>query len=222
MRITGLGVLTGTALALAGSFLLRRIDDQLVEITVTVIVAYGSFVIAERLGASGVIATVTAGMVCGSYAAPRVFSAATRVALEAFWEYVAFALNSLVFLLIGLEVRFGRLLQAWIPIVLAFAAVTAGRAIVVFTVSALVRSTLERHPWRWSLMLTWAGLRGALSMVLALALPAELPQRELLVTMTFGVVLLSILVQGMTAAPLLRALRLTSPPAPHEVAMRSL
>ena len=91
---------------------------------------------------------------------------------------------------------------------MAFVAVTLGRAAVVFAVSALLRPTAERIPVRWSLMLTWGGLRGALSMVLALALPAEFPRRELIVTMTFGVVLLSIVVQGMTAGPLLRRLGL--------------
>ena len=135
-------------------------------------------------------------------------SATTRAALESFWEYLAFALNSMVFLLIGLEVRVHELLSAWAPITIAFAAVTVGRAAVVFAVSSLLRRTTERLPWQWSVMLTWGGLRGALSMVLALALPASFAQRPLVVTMTFGVVLLSIVLQGTTAGPLLRVLRL--------------
>jgi CPA1 family monovalent cation:H+ antiporter len=83
-----------------------------------------------------------------------------------------------------------------------------GRALVVFLVTALLRRTRETVPWRWTLVLTWGGLRGALSMVLALGVDAEFPHRELIVTMTFGVVLLSIVLQGVTAEPLLRVLKL--------------
>jgi CPA1 family monovalent cation:H+ antiporter len=209
-RVAGLGLTVGGAVALGTSHIIRRVDDPMIEITLTTMTAYGSFVIAEHFAVSGVIATVTAGMVCGSYAAPRGMTETTRVALEAFWEYIAFALNSLVFLLIGLEVRVGELVANWAPIFGAFVAVTVGRAAVVFAVCALVRATSERVPWRWSVMLTWGGLRGALSMVLALALPVEFRGRALIVTMTFGVVLLSIVVQGTTAGPLLRALGLAN------------
>ena len=209
-RVVGFGCLTGGLLALLTSQVLKRIDDPMIEITLTTVTAYGSFVLAERFQFSGVISTVTAGMVCGNYAAPRAMTHSTQVALESFWEYVAFALNSLVFLLIGLEVRIGSLVADWAPIVIAFLAVTVGRVAVVFAVSALLRSTAERIPWTWSVMLTWGGLRGALSMVLALALPYDFPQRDLIVTMTFGVVLLSIVVQGTTAGPLLRRLGLAS------------
>jgi CPA1 family monovalent cation:H+ antiporter len=207
-RVAGLGVVVGAVIGFSAAHVIKRIDDAMIEITLTMMTAYGSFVLAEHLQLSGVIATVTAGMVCGSRAAPKSMSATTRVALESFWEYLVFALNSLVFLLIGLEVRVGELLAAWAPITIAFAAVTVGRAAVVFAVSGLLRKTTERLPWQWSVMLTWGGLRGALSMVLALALPADFSQRKLVVTMTFGVVLLSIVFQGTTAGPLLRALGL--------------
>lgn len=136
-------------------------------------------------------------------------SPTTRVALESFWEYVAFALNSLVFLLVGAEVRVRDLEAEWAPILMAFVAVTLGRAAVVAAVSLALRPTAERIPARWAVMLTWGGLRGALSMVLALALPEAFPGRQFLVTLTFGVVLLSIVLQGMTAGPLLRRLGLS-------------
>ena len=85
----------------------------------------------------------------------------------------------------------------------------AGRAVVVYGMSALLRLTSERMPWSWSAVMTWSGLRGAISMVLVLSLPADFPFRELLVNMTFGVVVLSIVVQGLTMAPLLRRLGIT-------------
>jgi CPA1 family monovalent cation:H+ antiporter len=208
VTVAGAGLAVGMVIGFAASRIMKRVDDPMIEITLTTIAAYGSFVLAEQWHFSGVIATVTAGMLCGSFAAPRVMSPTTRIAVESFWEYLAFALNSLVFLLIGLEVQVSSLLAEWRPIVVAFLAVNVGRAIVVFLASALLRPTREAIPWRWGIVLTWGGLRGALSMVLALAIPEEFANRRLLVTMTFGVVLLSIIVQGVTAGPLLRVLHL--------------
>jgi len=208
VEVVGLGLVVGAIVGLAVSHIIGRVDDPMIEISLTTIAAYGSFVVAEELHLSGVIATVSAGMLCGNIA-PRGMGPATRVAVESFWNYVAFALNSLVFVLIGLEVHIGRLLSEWRPILVAFVAVIGGRAFVVFLATAFLRWTREAIPWRWSVVLTWGGLRGALSMVLALALDPEFPHREIIVTMTFGVVLLSIVLQGITTEPLLRVLGLT-------------
>jgi CPA1 family monovalent cation:H+ antiporter len=189
---------------------IQRIDDPMIEITLTSIAAYGSFALAERVHLSGVLATVVAGMLCGNYGAATGMSPATRVAVETFWEYVTFALNSVVFLLIGFEVRLGALAAAAGPISVAFAAVLVGRAVAVAATSLALRRTEEAIPPGWAVVLTWGGLRGGLSMVLALALPRELPQRELIVTMTFGVVVVSILAQGLTMGPLLKRLGLAA------------
>ncbi len=202
----GVGALVGAAVGLAASQVIRLIDDAMLEITLTTIAAYGSFAAAEQFGASGIIATVVAGLICGNYAATAGMSPSTRVAVELFWEYVAFALNSLVFLLIGLQVRLDALGASWLPILVAFIAVSAGRAAVVAGVAVVFRRTRERIPRRWLPVLAWGGLRGGLSMVLALSLPQAFPFKDLLITMTFGVVLISILGQGLTMAPLLRKL----------------
>ena len=116
---------------------------------------------------------------------------------------MAFALNSIVFLLIGLEVHLDALFASWKAILVAYVVVTAARGLVIFAVSALLRMTREKLPWPWSVVLTWGGFRGGLPMVLVLSLPVDFPHRDLLVTMTFGVVLISILVHGMTVSPLL-------------------
>jgi CPA1 family monovalent cation:H+ antiporter len=133
-------------------------------------------------------------------------SPSTRIAAETFWEYVAFALNSIVFLLVGLHVNMREMRGAWLLIVAAYAAVTLARAGVVFGVMAIERLT-RRGTWppSWGAVLTWGGMRGSLSMVLALAVPA-LAQRERLIAVTFGVVVLSILLQGLTMKTLLRRL----------------
>ena len=204
LKIVGFGGLIGTAVGLAVSQVIKQIDDAMIEITLTTIAAYGSFVTAEHFHCSGVIAVVAAGVLCGNYGARTGMSPSTRVAVETFWEYVAFALNSMVFLLIGLEVHFHAFLASWKVILVAYLVVTAGRALVIFVVSSLIRKTREKIPWSWSVVLTWGGLRGGLPMVLVLSLPYDFVHRELLITMTFGVVMISILVHGMTVSPLLR------------------
>lgn len=208
VTVVGAGLLVGVAIGLAVSQVIKSIDDPMIEITLTTIAAYGAFAAAEHLHYSGVIATVVAGMLCGNYGARVGMSASTRVAVETFWDYVAFALNSIVFLLIGFEVHVADLLAAWVPIGLAFLAVTLGRATVVAGATGLFRLARRPLPGSWSAVLAWGGVRGALSMVLALGLPRDFPHRDLLITMTFGVVLLSILCQGLSMAPLLRRLGL--------------
>lgn len=204
VTVVGVGVVLGLAIGLAVAQVIRRVDDPMIEITLTTIAAYGSFLAAEHAGGSGVIATVAAGMVSGNYAARTGMSPSTRIAVESFWEYVAFALNSLVFLLIGFEVHVHALLASWPAILVAYAAVLLSRAAVITAVSGLLRRTRERIPARWSVVLVWGGLRGSLSMVLALGLPPTFPHRDFVVSVTFGVVILSILLQGVSMAPLLR------------------
>ena len=207
-RVVGMGIVVGGLLGYAVSLVIQKVDDPMIEITLTTIAAYGSFVAAEQFHFSGVIATVVAGLLCGNYAARTGMSPSTRVAVHTFWEYLAFALNSLVFLLIGFEVRVSALLAAWKPILVAWVAMTVARGLVVLLMSLVLRPTRERLPTKWLPVLTWGGLRGGLSMVLVLGLPSTLANREVVVSMTFGVVILSILIQGMTMAPLLRRLGL--------------
>jgi monovalent cation:H+ antiporter, CPA1 family len=218
VRVVGVGLLIGGALGFCISKLIARIDDPLIEITLTTIAAYGSFIAAEQMHASGVLATVTAGILCGSYGAPRGMSPSTRIAVESFWSYVAFALNSIVFLLIGFQVQIGRLLESWQAIIFTYIVVMLARAAIVFLVSSMVRRTAEAAPWSWSVVLTWGGLRGALSMVLALALAEDFPERALVIRLTFGVVILSILLNGVTVGPLLRWLGLDAASSPRPTA----
>jgi CPA1 family monovalent cation:H+ antiporter len=206
VRVVGLGALVGLVVGLLVSEVVKRVDDPMIEITLTTIAAYGSFVTAEQLHCSGVIATVVAGMLCGNYAARAGMSPSTRIAAETFWEYVAFALNSVIFLLIGFQVSLGALAASWQAILVAYLAVLLGRAVVVLGVSGLLKAARNPIPPTWATVLTWGGLRGGLSMVLVMGLPLGFAHRDLLVTMTFGVVVLSILVQGLSMSPLLRRL----------------
>jgi monovalent cation:H+ antiporter, CPA1 family len=208
--IVGVGAVIGTSVGAACSWLIRHVDDPMIGIALTMIAAYGSFVTAESLHSSGVIAAVAAGMWCAGLGARSGTSASTRLACGTFWEYLVFALNSIVFLLIGLEVRLPDLAHYWLPIVIAYLAVTLSRGLVLAAGRALGSLSRDPPPWRWSLVLTWGGLRGALPMVLVLTLPQGFPFRELLVAMTFGVAVLSILVHGLTMRWLLARLGLVA------------
>lgn len=137
-------------------------------------------------------------------------SPSTRIAVETFWEYVAFALNSIVFLLIGFELNIRSLLSYWPMILIAYVAVMAARAAVIFGMTAVLGRTRERFPVSWAMVLTWGGSRGALPMVLALSLPRDFAHRELIVNMTFGVVAISILVHGLSMSSLLKGLRIVT------------
>ncbi len=204
VQIVGVGLLIGTAVGLVASQLTKQVDDPMIEITLTIIAAYGSFLVAEELHYSGVIAAVTAGILCGNYGAAIGMSPSTRIAIKTFWDFVAFALNSIVFLLIGFQVRFSALLESWRAIVVAYLVVIGARALVILAATSLLHRTRERIPWSWSVILTWGGLRGALPMVLALSLAPDFPHRDRIVSMTFGVVTISILVHGLTMSPLLK------------------
>ena len=209
MRVSVGGVAVGLLLGWLISRLIARIDDYLIETTLTTVLAFGSYLLADRLQFSGVLAVVAAGLINGNVGSQGM-SPTTRIVLVNFWEYVAFLANSLVFLLIGLEVDAPALLAVWQPIAWAAVAVLAGRAVVVYGLSRLINHWLaEPVPWRWQHVLTWGGLRGAISLALALSLPAALgPDRELLRLMAFGVVLFTLLAQATTMQPLIRGLSL--------------
>ena len=202
------GAVLGFAVGYAGSKLTQAIDDPQVEITLTTIVAYGSYLLANHLHLSGVIATASAGLMVGNFGAKRGMSERTRTVLESFWEYIAFVMNSLVFLLIGLEVHIDALAQAWRPVLFAIAAVLIGRSLSVYLLVPVNNLFAERISIRWQHVMVWGGLRGALALALALSLDNTFPYRGRVLDLTFGVVVFSILAQGLTMKPLLRVLGL--------------
>lgn len=208
VQVAAGGTVVGLALGWLVSRLIARIDDYLIETTLTTILAFGAYLIAERLHFSGVLAVVTAGLVNGNMG-PQGMSPTTRIVLFNFWEYVAFLANSLVFLLIGLQINIPALLAAWQPVLWAIAAVLVARVVVVYGLSWLMSHWTEPIALRWQHVLAWGGLRGAISLALALSLPAALgPDRELLRVMAFGVVLFTLLGQATTMRPLIGRLRI--------------
>jgi Na+:H+ antiporter len=207
-----LAVAGGAILGLACGYLASRatetVDDPQIEITLTTILAYGSYLLAYRLHLSGVIATACAGLMLGSFGAKKGMSVRTRAAMQSFWEYISFVMNSLVFLLIGLEIDVRKLLQNWTSVVLAIGAVVVGRAVSIYLLVPLSNRIAERIPLRWQHAAIWGGLRGALALALALSLQSTFPYRAQILNLTFGVVVFSILVQGLTIKPFLSAIKL--------------
>jgi CPA1 family monovalent cation:H+ antiporter len=202
------GAALGFSLGYAASRITQTLDDPEVEITLTTIVAYGSYLLAFHLHLSGIIATATAGLVVGNVGAKHGMSSRTRAALESFWEYVSFVMNSLIFLLIGLEVQIPTLAQSWRPLLFAIAAVLCGRAVSIYLLVPACNLLADKIPLNWQHVLVWGGLRGGLALALALSLDHNFPDRNRLLDLTFGVVVFSILVQGLTMKPLLKIIGL--------------
>jgi Na+:H+ antiporter len=200
----GGGILCGAALAGILLLIVGRTDDHLVEITLTTVAAYGSFLLAEHFHLSGVLATLTAGLVLGGAGSHGMLSDRGRDAVEAFWEYAAFVANSLVFLLIGMHEAHQNFAAVWPAASAAIALVIAGRALAIYPTCFLFSKSALRVTLTHQHVLFWGGLRGALALALALGLPAETPRREDIITITFAVVAFSMFVQGLTMTPFLR------------------
>jgi CPA1 family monovalent cation:H+ antiporter len=211
------GIASALVLLLAG-----RTNDHLVEITLTTLAAYGSFLIAERLHASGVIASLTAGLIIGNVGAAGAISDAGRPHVVAAWEFFAFLANSFVFLLIGIQLvgmPIGRL--GWMTAAIAILLVLAGRAVAVYPVASLFGRTKLSVPVSMQNVLFWGGLRGALGLALALAVPGSVPERGPIILSAFVVVGFSIFVQGLTMPWLVGRLGLTREQRTKRVAAAS-
>ena len=200
----------GLAIALAG-----RTSDYLVETALTAVAAFGSFSLAEHWGASGVLATVSAGLLLGNVGLLRGEDEATltergREVVIAFWDFAAFAANSLIFLLIGLDVArrsFGRL--GLTALALAVGLTLLGRAAAVYPLCLPFRWSRQAVSLPHQHLLFWGGMRGALALALALSLPGTLGMdRDRIVLAAFGVVAFSVVVQGVTMPLLLRRLKM--------------
>ena len=170
LREVFLGAAIGLAIGLGISYLTSKVDDYLIEVALTAIAAYGSNVTAMQLHASGVIAVVICGMMIGNVGAKHGMSPTTREAVFSFWEFAAFLANSFVFILIGLEINLSGLWGDAGLILLFFAIMILVRMVIVFGVHGLVRRQDLRLNKSWLPVITWSGVRGSLSMVLAMML----------------------------------------------------
>jgi Na+/H+ antiporter len=208
----------GTAVGLAGAWVAgwvrRRLDDALIEITITLLTPYATYITAEALGVSGILAAVVSGVVLGAQA-HRLFSAGTRLESNAFWSVLTFLLESTLFILVGLQA----------PAVLDALPGTPGElaldaAAIVATVVAvrlIVTLGVRELPLRERLIVGWTGMRGAVSLAAALSIPLTtdagepFPGRELIIFLTLVVIAVTLVGQGLTLPLLLR--RVVAEPA---------
>lgn len=229
------GIAFGLAVGYLAALLLRQIDDYLVEIATTLLLAYGTFILAERLnlhaagvaiGASPVIAVVVFGLVMGNYASRASMSAATRISMHSTWEFLAYLANSFIFLLIGLQIHSHTFSFGDLPLVgWAIVGVLVSRALVVYGVTLLMNARLSpprRVPLAFQHIINWGGLRGAVAIAAALSIPAAIPERGTLLLLTFAIVLFTLLVQGLTIRPLVGWVGLGRRQAAHLVAFERL
>jgi len=202
--VAGGGLIIGLVLGLLISLAISMIDNPLIETTLTSVLAFGSYIVAEQFHVSGVLAVVAAGIVSGNLGPSRM-SPTTRILAFSFWEYAAFLANSFVFLLIGLQIDLNILITDWNAILWAIMAVLVARAASIYGLSWIGSGV----PMRYKHILYWGGLRGAISLALALSLPESLgDQRAIIQSMAFGVVLFTLLVQGSTMKPLINRMGL--------------
>ncbi len=206
LTVAGGGLLVGITLGILASELIGRIDEPLVETTLTVVLAFGAYLLAESVHASGVLAVVAAGLVNGN-AGPGGMSPTTRIVVYNFWETGAFLANSFVFLLVGFAIDVSQLIANWKAIGWAILAVLAARAVAIYGFSLFSKQI----PQNWKHILYWGGLRGAIVLALALSLPTQgvfTTERGQLQAMAFGVVLFTLLVQGFSMDWLTRRLKI--------------
>jgi len=202
--VSGGGLIIGLVLGLLISLAISIIENSLIETTLTTVLAFGSYIVAEQFHVSGVLAVVAAGIISGNLGPSRM-APTTRILVFSFWEYAAFLANSFVFLLIGLQIDLNILLTDWKAVLWAILAVLVARAASIYGLSWIGPGI----PRGYKHVLYWGGLRGAISLALALSLPASLGEQGTIIkSMAFGVVLFTLLVQGLTMKPFINRMGL--------------
>lgn len=209
VTFTGIGIGVGGLIGFGISYLTQRFDLPLVEQSLTLLSAYGTYLVTEELGGSGVIGVVTVGLILGNFGSRIGMNPRTRLLVSEFWEFIAFFVNSIVFLLIGDQIDILGLIDKWELIIVSILAMVIIRAISIFglgTISNLI--TQENISWQEKIVLWWGGLRGSVSVALALSVPVMLEGRQDIIEAVFGVVLFTLLFQGLTMQTVIEKLGL--------------
>ncbi len=202
--VVAISVAIGLVTGYVATRAMALVDDHLIELTISVVLAYGSYILADHFHLSGVIATVSAAIVLGNIGRGMTMSESGSDSIDTVWEFIAYLLTAETFLLVGLAIPPSRLVESIGPIAWAIVAILVGRALVVYLLLGGASrigfrpGLADRVPRGWLHVLFWAGLRGAVAVAMALSLPPDIPQRALLQEITFGVVLFTLLVQGTT------------------------
>ncbi|MFD1362890.1 cation:proton antiporter [Lentibacillus salinarum] len=199
IKVVALGLLVGGATGYVASRVTRYFDDYPLEIIFSIILFYGTYLLAESIQASGVIAVVVAALTLGNYGAKIAMSPTTKLNIKNFWDVITLLINSLVFLMVGLEITRIDVADRWGLIFLAILIVLAARSIAVYTTTLFAGGI----PAAWKHILNWGGLKGSLSIALVLSLPRDFNGREDVLIFVFSAVLFSLVCQGLTIKPIL-------------------
>jgi CPA1 family monovalent cation:H+ antiporter len=190
------GAVLGAAFGTLGAAVLRRAPDDLTAILASLVAVFATSLLTEHFGGSPVIAVVLAGVLIGHEMRARL-EPSRVLALQSFWEIAAFVTNVWLFLLVGMQLRSGLLLnEAW-PIALAVVALHAGRAVAVYGCFGALHLSGNGVPWRWQHVMVFGNVKGALSMAAVLALPEGIPFRDRLIAIVFGVTLVTLVTQAL-------------------------
>lgn len=207
--VSTIGLLVGGTVGTGVALVTQRYDLAWVEQSLSLVTAYGAYLLAEDFGGSGVIAVVVAGLIIGNLSLVPGTQPQKRPTMVEFWEFTIFLVNSIVFLLLGDQVLFPYFIEHIGTSLVAITAVVLSRAVAIFGFSALSGwITRQPIPWAEQAVLWWVGLRGSVAIALALSIPDLVSDRQQIVSNSFGVVLFTLLVQGLTTKPLLDRLRL--------------
>ncbi|MGL5874405.1 MAG: cation:proton antiporter [Xenococcaceae cyanobacterium] len=217
LMVTGIGIGVGGLIGFCIASLIERLDSPWVELSLTLVAAYGTYLLVEEFDGSGVIGVVTAGLILGNWGSHAEDAPSTRLIMNEFWEFLAFFINSIVFLLIGDQIHYTRLISNLGTAVVAIGAVILSRAIAIYGFGWLSnRLANAQMSWQQQTVLCWGGLRGSVSIALALSIPAVLPEHRQIITIVSGVVMFTLLIQGLTTKPLLQKLGLLEDESLHQ------
>lgn len=207
--VVSVGIGTGCLVGFGISYLTQRFDLPLVEQSLTLVCAYGVYLLTEEMGGSGVIGVVSTGLILGNFGSRIGMNSRTRIIVTEFWEFLAFFVNSIVFLLIGDQIRFAVLGENLEMIAVTIGAMILTRLLAILSLSVFSNRVANSNiPLADQTVLIWGGLRGSVSIALALSVPALVSGRETVIATVFGVVLFTLLIQGLTVKPLLIKLNL--------------
>jgi len=214
LKLSFLGIVLGGVMGYIAYMIIRKINDKFTEIMITVILAFGVFAFAEVLGGSGVFAVVISGLILGNYGTRFAMAPSTRMSLISFWSFLAFAVNSLLFILIGMSITWSDIWANLGLIAITILVLWMARAIMIFLTGRIINRKEKAISKKWQIIMWWGGLRGAIPIAMALSIPLFLdnagtipfPYRDTILAVTFGVVLGTLLIQGLTLRPLLKGL----------------
>lgn len=216
----GGGILSGLLFGGLALLVIARTEDDLVELAMTTVAAFGSFWLAEHFHLSGILAATAAGLLVGNMTAFELITVRGEESISHFWDFAAFVVNSIIFILLGINVAYQDFARSGLLILIGILAVVVSRAIAIYPCSYLFSWSSLKIERPHQHIMFWGGLRGALALALALGIPDTLPYRHEILTVTFGVIAFSVFVQGLTITPLLRRLgqipSSVSEPSPRE------